>query len=429
MTDAVNSYQGEKRHLAPGLTEEATLAKRVFVRGQGSRVYDHNDEIYIDFGAGVLTQAVGHCHPRVTASVQEQLARLTNIHDSSTPQRDHLCSLLASMFPSYLSRFAFFSSGAEAVEAAIRAVHAYEPSGRTVIASLRSGFHGKTAGARALVKWRIGSEDIGVNARQLHRAHCYKCPLDLKYPDCSIACANQVANEILESDNIAALLFEPIQSAGGVIVPPLDYWKIIEAACRKKNIIMVADEIVTAGGRAGTFLACQYYGIEPDLVTAAKGISSGLPFSLLAGREDIMCSPRFSTPGSISSTFGGNPVSCAAASATLEVIRDEDLLVGVPVLGAQMTKRLNDLRERFPENIADVRGIGLLHAIEFGRRDETDKQKAARAARFYQDCLRLGVRVGLGGNIARLSPPLNISAEDIDLAADIMGAALSVDDL
>ena len=429
MNDPAISYQAEKRHLAPGLTEEATLANRVFVRGQGSRVYDHNGDTYIDFGAGVLTQSVGHCHPRVTSSVQAQLSRLTNIHDSATPERDHLCDLLASMFPPYLSRFALFSSGAEAVEAAIRAVHAYEPSGRTVIASLRSGFHGKTAGVRALVNWKIGSEDIGTTARQFHRAHCYKCPLDLKYPDCSIACANQVAHEILQSDNIAALLFEPIQSAGGVIVPPRGYWKIIEAACRKKNIIMVADEIVTAGGRAGTFLACEYYGIEPDLVTAAKGISSGLPFSLLAGREDIMCSPRFSTPGSVSSTFGGNPVSCVAASATLEVIRDENVLAGVPALGTQLVRRLSDLRERFPDKIADLRGIGLLHAIEFGRANETDKEKAARGARFYQECMRLGVRVGFGGNIARLSPPLNISAEDIDLATDIMGAALSVDDL
>jgi dTDP-4-amino-4,6-dideoxy-D-glucose transaminase len=233
----------------------------------------------------------------------------------------------------------------------------------------------------------------------------------------------------LESDNIAAFLFEPIQSAGGVIVPPREYWKIIEAACRKKNIIMVADEIVTAGGRVGTFLACEYYGIEPDLVTAAKGISSGLPFSLLAGREEIMCSPWFSTPGSVSSTFGGNPVSCAAASATLEVIRDESVVAGVPALGAQLASRLKDLLERFPDQIADVRGIGLLHAIEFGRADETDSAKAARAARFYQRCLHLGVRVGLGGNIARLSPPLNISAKDIDLAADIIGAALSVDNL
>lgn len=425
VAEADPGLNAEARHLAPGLTEEALLAARVFVRGKGSWVYDAQDRAYLDMGAGILTQALGHCHPRVTAAVQAQVARLTNIHDSATPERAHLCGVLAQMFPPYLDRFAFFSTGAEAVEAAIRAVHASAPAGRTVIAALRNGFHGKTQGARSLVKWVIGAEPIGDRARQFHHGHCFACPLGLTHPACDIACARQIAEEIARSDDLAALVFEPIQAAGGVIVPPREYWQIIAAACRDNGVLMVADEIVTAGGRIGTFLASQYYGIEPDLVLAAKGLSSGLPFSLVAGREEIMCSPRFARAGSVSSTYGGNPVACVAASATMEALRDEDVLARVPALGQQLGDGLADLLCRFPEQLRHVRGIGLLHAIEFGQPGEDAATRADRAAAFYRNCLDHGVRVGLGGPIARLAPPLNISPAEIDTALGIFDAVLS----
>lgn len=415
----------EVRHLAPGLTEEALLCGRVFVRGEGAWIYDTKGRACLDLGAGILTQALGHCHPRVTASVQAQVARLTNIHDSPTPERAHLCNLLGETFPPYLSRFAFFSTGAEAVEAAIRAIHAFAPPGRTTISALRNGFHGKTQGARALVKWAIGAEPVGQNARQFHHGHCFACPLGLAHPGCEIACAHQIAEEIERSDDIAALLFEPIQAAGGVIVPPRDYWQIIAAACRKRQVLLVADEIVTAGGRIGPFLACEHYGIEPDLVLAAKGLSSGLPFSLLAGREDIMCSPRFARAGSASSTYGGNPVSCVAASATLEALRDEGVLAGVPRLGQQLGEGLADLQRHFPKQIRHVRGIGLLHAIEFGSADGDRSAWPEYAAQFYRACLDRGVRVGLGGHIARLAPPLNITEEQIASALDVFQAVLA----
>jgi 4-aminobutyrate aminotransferase/(S)-3-amino-2-methylpropionate transaminase len=194
------------------------------------------------------------------------------------------------------------------------------------------------------------------------------------------------------------------------------YWAIVEEACREKGVLMVADEIVTAGGRVGSFLASEYYGITPDLVTAAKGLSSGLPFSMLAGREEIMCASGFASPGSTSSTYGGNPVSCVAAMATLEVLRDERVLPSVLALGEQLADGLKELHSSFPDQIADVRGIGLLHAIEFGRAGETRGEQAERASRFYQRSLDHGVRTGLGGNIARVAPPLNITPNEIEEA-------------
>jgi 4-aminobutyrate aminotransferase/(S)-3-amino-2-methylpropionate transaminase len=393
----------------------------MFVRGEGSRVFDADGAAYLDFGAGILTQAVGHCHPHVTAAVQAQVARLTNIHDSDTPERARLCAMLAAVLPPHLSRFAFFTTGAEAVEAAIRAVHAAAPAGRTVIAALKGGFHGKTSGARALVNWRIGTEPAAP-ARQFPAPHCRRCPLGLDRADCGIACAHAVADAIAESDDLAALVFEPVQAAGGVIVPPDGYWPIVAAACRAKGVLLVADEIVTGGGRTGRFLASERYGIEPDLVLAAKGLGSGIPFSMLAGREALMTARAFAAPGATSSTFGGNPVSCAAVIATLEVLAQDDVIAGVPALGDRLGAGLAALASDHPALIEEVRGIGLLHAIEFAPRGAAG---AARATDFYRRCLDLGVRVGLGGNIARLAPPLNIAGEDIDVALAAFARALA----
>jgi len=400
------------------------LAGRVFERGEGSYLFDTEGRRYLDFGAGILTQAVGHSHPRVVAAVTAQMARLANVHDTATPARVALCAQLADFFPPHLSRFAFFSSGTEAIEAAIRAVHGHVGPARPVIAALRGGFHGKTQGARALVNWNVGGVDTSPRARQFVNAHCGSCPLGLAFPGCGIACAQQIAAEIRASDDLAALVFEPVQAAGGVIVPPRDYWRIIADACRDKGVLLVADEIVSAGGRLGAFLACDHYGIEPDLVTAAKGLSSGLPFSLLAGREAIMTGGHFATPGAASSTFGGNPVSCAAVSATLDVLREGDVIAGVAARGEALMAGLADLRGRFADRIAEVRGLGLLAAIDFGAAGEGRTARAARAARFYQECLARGVRVGLGGSVARLAPPLTVSFDEIAEAIRVFGDVL-----
>ncbi len=415
---------GEAAHLAPGITDEAALAGRVFAMGRGSFLYDVDGNAYLDFASGILTQNVGHAHPSVIAAVSAQLAALTNVHDSSTPARDALCTRLAQVFPPHLSRFAFFSSGTEAIEAAIRAIQGHAGPDRPVIAALRGGFHGKTQGARALVGWNIGHVDTSPNARQFNSAHCFKCPLGLHFPICDIACAQDIAGQIDAADDLAAIVFEPIQTAAGVVVPPRDYWRIIADACQRNDVLMVADEIVSAGGRTGAFLACEHYGIEPDLVTAAKGLSSGIPFSLLAGREAIMTSGSFGAAGASSSTFGGNPLSCAAVSATLDVLRDEDLIATMPARSRLLAAGLDALRTSFPDAIADIRGIGLLFAIEFGPIDSPSSERKHRADEFYRACLDRGVRIGVGGNTVRIAPPLNVSLDHIAQATAIFADAL-----
>jgi len=414
----------EQQLLSPGISEESQLAGVVFAKGQGSYLFDLEGRQYLDFASGIFTQNLGHNHPEVVAQVKQQLDELWNVHDASTPARARACQALNRHLPESLTRVAFFTTGAEAVEAAIRAVFSSAPPQKQRLAALRYGFHGKTQGARSLVHWDIGYNNQSGNSVLGYAANCYRCPLERSYPSCDMQCAKLVNKHISSKGNIAALFFEPVQGAGGVIVPPPEYWPMIAEVCRENGILLVADEVISAGGRTGPFLACQHYGIEPDLVMAAKGLSSGFPFSVLAGREELMAQGAFAGAGSASSTYGGNPMSCTAAAATLEVLENEQVLAGVEEKSRQLENGLRTLAAEHSA-IGDVRGLGLLWAIEFVscRKQKTPDSDAARA--FYQQCLQAGVRTCLGGNIVRIGPPLNISDGDIDSALAIFDACLA----
>lgn len=417
-------FSVEETLLSPGLSQETALANVVFERGQGSLLFDLDGQQYIDFGAGIFTQNVGHNHPHVVDKLKQQIDKLWNVHDGSTVARAEACLALSRQLPKELGRFAFFTTGAEAVEAAIRAVFASAPPEKQRLAALRYGFHGKTQGARSLVHWDVGYSNQSGNSVLGYAANCYRCPLERTYPSCDMQCAKLVNKHISSKPNIAALFFEPIQGAAGVIVPPPEYWQMIAQECRENGALLVADEVISAGGRTGQFLACQHYGIEADLVVGAKGLSSGFPFSLLAGKEHLMASGEFAQSGASSSTYGGNPMSCTAVAATIEVLEDERVLEGVCDKSSRLENGLLSLAADH-ESIGDVRGIGLLWAIEFVscRKNKTPDPKAA--ANFYQQCLQAGVRTCLGGNIIRLGPPLNISNSDIDAALVIFDQCLS----
>lgn len=413
----------EQEYLAPGISEEARLAQVVFDKAEGSTLYDTEGKSYLDFSAGIFTQTVGHNHPYVVQKTKAQLEKLWNIHDFSTRPRAELCLKLSQNFPEYLNQYAFFTTGAEAVEAAIRAVLSSAPPEKNRLAALRYGFHGKTQGARSLVHWDVGYSNFSGNSILGYAANCYRCPLGRTYPSCDIQCAKLVNKHISSKDNIAALFFEPVQGAAGVIVPPKEYWSMISQACQDKGILLVADEIITAGGRTGHFLACDYYGLKPDLVTAAKGLSSGFPFAVLAGKKEILAQGEFAEAGASSSTFGGNPLSCTAAAATLDVINTEAVIAGVQQKAAQLEEGLRGLKAEH-KSIGDIRGLGLLWAIEFVscQQKKTPDNDAAR--RFYQNALKAGVRTCLGGNIIRLGPPLTIESAEIEAALAIFDHCL-----
>lgn len=413
----------EAARLAPGASEESAVGRRVFVEGRGAILTDLDGNQYIDLAAGTLTQSIGHCHPEVVAALTEQAARLWNVHDFATGDRASLCDLLADLLPEYLDTYSFFSTGAEVVEAALRAVQAVAEPGRNRIGALRYGFHGKTQGARMLVHWDIGNQAFAGNSILGYSPYCYRCPLELDYPSCGVRCATLVRRHIAEKSNVSALVFEPVLGAAGVIVPPPGYWEQISESCREHGVLLVADEVLTGGGRTGTFLAGERFGIEPDLVALSKGMASGFPFAVLAGRSDVLRHPRAGRAGSTASTYSNNPLGIAAARATLEVVRRDTLIGRVEGLGALLDERLSELHATY-DVLGDVRGIGLLHGLEFVR-DRTTREPAPEIARqVYLAALDLGLRTAIGGHIIRLAPPFTIDRALLEEGIALLGRAL-----
>lgn len=426
MTGAVQLalLEREAALLAPGATDEAAAGERVFDRGLGIHLTDADGNTYLDFAAGTLTQSLGHCHPEVVDALVRQASKLWNVHDSATPQRAELCELLSKLLPTTIDTFAFFSTGAEVVEAALRVVAAVAAPGRNRIAALRHGFHGKTMGARMLVHWDIGHQSFAGNSVLGYAPYCYRCPLALEYPSCDTRCADLVVRHIAEKANVSAFLFEPVQGAAGVIVPPAEYWPKIVTACRENGVLLVADEVLTGGGRVGEFLASTLFGIEPDLVLLAKGMASGFPFAVLAGRSEVLRRAEIASAGSTASTFANNPLGIAAAMATLSVLMRDALVERVATLAPILAAGVEDLNERY-EMIGDARGLGLLYGLEFVG-DATTREPAPMLARqVYREALDLGLRVALGGHILRLAPPFTVTPSELTEGIELLDRSLS----
>lgn len=412
MNRAEDLLAREAVHLAPGATEEAAAGERVFASGRGSVLTDVDGNEYLDFAAGTLTQSLGHCHPEVVAALTRQAQVLWNVHDSATADRAALGDLLATLLPPALDTYAYFSTGAEVVEAALRVVAAVAEPGRNRVAALRHGFHGKTMGARMLVHWDIGNQSFAGNSILGYSPYCYRCPLGLRYPSCETRCADLVVRHIATKAQVSALVFEPVLGAAGVIVPPPGYWDKIAAACRDNGILLVADEVLTGGGRTGTFLACTWLGIDPDLVLLAKGMASGFPFAVLAGRSQVLRSPQAAAAGSTASTFAGNPLGIAAALATLTVLARDAMIARAADLATTLAAGLAELAERHPM-IGDVRGAGLLFGLEVVR-DRDSREPAPDLARdVYRAALDAGLRVAFGGHILRLAPPFTLTGDEL----------------
>ncbi|MFD9593658.1 aspartate aminotransferase family protein [Kitasatospora sp. NPDC059973] len=413
----------EAVRLAPGASEESALGRRVFVEGSGAVLTDLDGDQYIDLAAGTLTQSLGHCHPEVVAALTEQAGRLWNVHDFATADRAELCELLARLLPEQLDTYGFFSTGAEVVEAALRAVQAVADPGRNRIGALRHGFHGKTQGARMLVHWDIGNQAHAGNSILGYSPYCYRCPLELEYPSCGVRCASLVRRHITEKSNVSALVFEPVLGAAGVIVPPPGYWEQIADSARQNGVMLVADEVLTGGGRTGSFLASERFGVQPDLVALSKGMASGFPFAVLAGRAEVLRHPRAAGAGSTASTYANNPLGIAAAKATLQVVARDTLIENVRTLGALLDDRLAELKSRF-EVLGDVRGLGLLHGLEFVRSRESREPAPEIARAVYLAALDLGLRTSLGGHIIRLAPPFTIDRALLEEGITLLGRAL-----
>jgi 4-aminobutyrate aminotransferase len=382
----------------------------------------------IAFTAGIAVVATGHCHPRVVAAIQEQAARL--IHMSGTDfyyeELAALAEKLNEIAPGDVPRrVSFGNSGAEAVEGAIKL--ARYATGRDKIIAFFGSFHGRTMGALSLTArkavQRGGFGPLVPGVVHAPYPYCYRCPYGKAPDSCAVECVKHIEDTLLKTiapaEETAAIVVEPVQGEGGYVVPPQKFFDELSRVARANGILLVCDEVQSGMGRTGKMWASDHFGVVPDVLTVAKGIASGLPLGATVARADLMTWP----PGAHASTFGGNPVACAAALVTIELL-EQGLVENAARMGDYMMQRMRQWPARFPM-VGDVRGLGLMLGIEIVR-DQATKEKAAMwRDRIEMLAFERGLLVlGAGDNTLRLCPPLVINRDQCDFALDTLEACM-----
>ena len=392
----------------------------------GATVTDVDGTVYTDLFSGISVVGAGHGHPRVIDAARRQMDDL--VHCASyvyhVPVVADLAERLAMITPGRLQRTFFGNSGAEAVEGALRLARAH--TGRRETIALQTSFHGRTAGSLAVTgnsqrKKRGGFPPSGVAfAPAPHPYRCRMCQ-----GSCTLACADAVEDTLRyeTAGDVAAFIIEPMLGEGGLVPLPDGYLERLKPLLDRENILLIIDEVQTGFGRTGKMFGVEHTGVEPDIMTMAKGIADGFPLGAFIARDDIAAAFR---PGEHMSTFGGNPVSCAAALATIDVLVDEQLPARAAALGAATMRRLEMLAAEC-DVVGEVRGLGLMIGIELVI-DRATKQPAADAAALVKrQCRENGVMVGVGGyfgNVMRIQPPLVIGDDQLGRALDVVESAI-----
>jgi 4-aminobutyrate aminotransferase len=400
------------------------------VSGKGCTVVDEEGRSYLDCFSGISVVNAGHGHPRILEAARAQMEKL--VHAAScvypVPVVGELAERLAGIAPGGLRKSFFGNSGAEAIEGAVRL--AKQATGRRELVALGYGFHGRTIGTLSLTGNRGRKKGNGPYLPGVAfgpAPYCYRCPLKLSYPSCDLACAHALRDVLQQqsSGDVAAFVAEPVLGEGGILVPPKEYLGIAARIFHDEGALFIADEVQTGFGRTGRMFGVEHFeGAAPDILALAKGIAAGFPLGAFIAKEPVSEAMK---PGDHLSTFGGNPVSCAAAIANLEVLREEKLVENSARRGAELLARLR----RLPETarlVGDVRGLGLMIGIELVR-DRKTKEPAPAEAKAVRAAMReRGVLVGVGGvhgNVVRIQPPLSIPAADADRAASALEEVLA----
>ncbi|HEV2107335.1 MAG TPA: aspartate aminotransferase family protein [Thermomicrobiales bacterium] len=396
-------------------------------RGERQYVYDGAGRQYLDFFGGIVTVSSGHAVPEINQAIKEQLDRIT--HTSTLfliRSQIELAERLQAMTPEKLNKVLFVNSGTEANEAAFLITTLARNSNEVV--ALRHSYHGRsfaTINASGQTPWR-SSTLSPLHVHYVGNPYCYRCPWEKTYPSCGLLCARDVEAVIqtTTSGQPAAFIAEPIQGVGGFIVPPPEYFPMVKEILDRHGIPFISDEVQTAWGRLGTAdFGFQAFGVEPDVVVFAKGLANGVPIGGVIATDELASSIR-----SLSlSTFGGNPVATTAALANLNYIVTNNLKENARETGAYLKARLWELAERH-EAIGDVRGMGLLVAVELVRDRETKEPAPDVASRVLDAAKERGLIVGKGGlhgNTLRISPPLIISRTDVDAAIEALDGAFT----
>jgi len=391
-------------------------------------VWDADGNKYLDFFGGIVTVSVGHCNETVNKKLHEQIDKLQHVSTvfANEPQAA-LAKRIAGITPGgKLTKSFFTNSGTEANETAFLAARCY--TGSHEIVALRHSYHGRSAVAMAATgqsTWRLGGAAPSGFVHAIN-ANCYRCPLNLKYPSCNVQCARDLEDVIRTTTcgRIAAFVAEPIQGVGGFIVPPKEYFEIIHGIVKRFGGLYISDEVQTGWGRTGgKWFGIEQWGVQPDIITAAKGLGNGSPIGLTVARPEVADSVK----GATISTFGGNPVTATAAKAVIDFIDDQKLMINAAEVGAYLRGKLEEMKAKYPL-IGDVRGMGLMQAIELVEDRESKAPATAQTALLLEAARENRILVGKGGmfgNVLRLTPPMNIGRADVDQFITLLDKSLA----
>ncbi len=396
-------------------------------RAKDQYLWDVEGRRYLDFFGGVLTVSVGHCNDYVTERTQEQLQKAQ--HTSTLYINEIMVKAaekVVSLMPGNLSKVYFTSSGSEANETAIMAARMY--TGNTDIIALRHAYSGRTMTAMSVTAhgtWRLGGVTDG-SIKHVRNPYVYRAPLGMSEEELVELCVQDLVETLatVTDGRIAAFMAEPIQGVGGFITPPSTYFQRVVPIIREMGGVFIADEVQTGWGRTGNkWFGIEQWGVEPDIMTFAKGMANGSPIGCTVSTPEIAEAMK----GLTFATFGGNPVTMAAALATIEYIEQNDLLTNAAERGAELRARLNQMQQQYPF-IGDVRGMGLMQALEIVQLDEENTPDAAKTGALMSAAREHGLLIGKGGlygNVIRIAPHLNVTAEDITIACDLLEKALA----
>ena len=399
----------------------------VWDHGQGAEIWDVDGKHYYDWTSGVLVTNAGHAHPRLAEALAKQASRLLNTFDFPTPERLTLAQRLIELMPAGLTKVIFMTTGAEALDAALRLARRY--TGNFEVVAFWGGFHGRSYGPMSVtgiakIRHHFGPTVPGTILAPY--PYCYRCPFEKAHPECELFCLDFLDKvvEVESSGFLAGLVVEPYQGTAGFIFPPPGYLKKLEEWAKKKKLVFILDEVQSSYGRTGRMWALEHENLQPDILCLGKGIGSGAPLAAVVSRSEIFACLG---PGEMSSTMGGNPLSCAGALAVLEIMAEERLVEKAAMNGEYLKNRLLHLQNKFPF-IGDVRGMGLVYGIEFVKDRKTKEPAPELAQQIVLKCVANGLmcgKLGIHGNVMRVAPPLVITREQIDASTTILEKVLT----
>jgi 4-aminobutyrate aminotransferase / (S)-3-amino-2-methylpropionate transaminase / 5-aminovalerate transaminase len=401
-------------------------------RSEGAVIEDVDGNKFLDFAGGIGCLNTGHRPAQIESAIRQQLEKYLHLCFSVTPYEGYVAvaEKLNALAPGkFAKKTLLVNSGAEAVENAVKIARAYTK--RPAIIAFNDAFHGRTMMALSLTSkthpYKAGFEPFPGDVYRLPYGYCYRCSYGLTYPSCKMACATALEDafkRVVSAESVAAVIAEPVLGEGGFVAPPKEFYSVLQEICRKHGILLIADEVQSGIGRTGKYFAIEHYGAEPDLITSAKSLGGGLPLAAVTGRAEIMDAAGI---GGLGGTFGGNPLSCAAALAALEIMEKDGLLARSTHLGRKFEERGKSWAKQF-HIVGEVRGLGAMCAIELVKNPATREPAADETKKIAQYCYEHGlitITAGTYGNVMRILVPLIVTDAQFEEGLEVLESALA----